>query len=304
MPALKEDVSSLMDYEDSNDELGLSLSVANRGDLLYQSRPSEYTECLIKRSIWLAKELCEHTDARRLGIPIRLGITTDIYDVAMRYLELCSFPISRVDWIESRESERWAATFFDAMAHPSFNHVKRVLRMNVSFIVHRPPTQPIMPLFETILNIWKDQPLASGGDCWRHRKYWKFPWWSVVGTDKETGHYEHLLRALGGELPAQAWLNSDPFPYVSGSIFGFSQQLLGDEGFLSELDRFHSVLTDEVAISLYIFKYNPSCAVLQEIFVSEENLDSDSPAKLFYGEFNTDTDVWDRLFEQLNGKLD
>ena len=291
-PVLKDSLQDYLSYPTSN-ELGVSIPLYRLGNLLYQNTPAEYAECVIKQSVWLVKHLCEHTDASSMGIPIRLGITTDILDLATKYLRLCDFPMDNVDLLTSREHEMWRATHFDAMRHPSFDNVKRVIHMNTNFLVGSHPDQPQAPLFETILKSWKDEFIACTGYPWAARSDMRFPWWDVIERDKSTGKYQKLADVLAGESEAIAWLQSDPFPYVSGAMFGLTQSSLSDPSFNTELDEMLGVLTDEVAISLYMFKYNPSFAVLEDVIGYGEILtDSDMPRKLWYGSLDMDPHIW------------
>ena len=144
MPVLKQDMSRYLDYPYSN-ELGVSISISRIHEI------SDYPELLLKRACWMVKNLCEKTDVAEVGVPIRLGITTNLNDLAGPYLEACNFPMSAVNWFESREQiARWSSKF-DAMNQPSWGQFKRVLHIDLSFVFGTHPTHRPIPVFSLSL---------------------------------------------------------------------------------------------------------------------------------------------------------
>ena len=153
-PVLRQDLSKYLDYPYHN-ELAVSLILMRRSITALR-----YTEALVKRSCWFVKHLCERTDVRYQGVPIRLAITTDLYDTAMPYFEACNFPMSAVDWIHSREAEYRQSTKMIGMKRLAFQSVERVLHMDLCYLIGTHASQYRCRLFRSIGRLWTTQPFA------------------------------------------------------------------------------------------------------------------------------------------------
>ena len=136
LPVLRQDLSNYLSYS-HGDELAVSLFLSDMGAYLrrlkelYPENPDdpypEYYELLAKRLPWFVKHLCERTDRVECGVPLRVGITNDIRDAVMPYLEASQFPMDAINWFDNRDAEyRWAAKY-DAIRYPSLRAAKRVL---------------------------------------------------------------------------------------------------------------------------------------------------------------------------------
>ena len=289
-PVLKDSLHNYLNYSTS-DQLGVSIALFRAVDNGLSERPQEYVECLIKQSMWLAKNLCERTDAVHLKIPIRIGITTDLYDLAMKYLELCEFPLENVDWIESREDSLWMATEFDAMRQPAFEAVERILHLDVCHLIGSHPAQFTMPMFDNILKNWRSEPMASRDFPWADNKGGRFPWWRfVIGEKGWELYYQRLADILGEASRASEYIQSDPFPYIPGNIFGFSQSVLQSE----LIDKCLGIgLADEIVLSLYMFVHRSSVAVLSDIIgYGIPDMSPDIPRKLWHCPHEMDPVIW------------
>ena len=146
---------SLEDYLDYNDEKEMAISLP----LFYLNRKQpEYPELLAKRVCWAVKQLCERTDAKEARVPIRIGVTTDVRDVVMPYFEICNFPMEYIDWFDSRETDFPWSSKTDAMRHDNLKPYKRVLHIDINFLMGSHPTQRQSQMFSKMLEIWTIHP--------------------------------------------------------------------------------------------------------------------------------------------------
>ena len=257
-PVLREDMSHYLDYPQTQ-ELGVSLYVAKLakslpfGNVGLRERPTHYPELLVKQAVWFVKHLCKHTDMAEMGVPIRLGLTTDLREVATPYLEACQFPMHAVDWFESRTEAVRYSPEFDAMRQPAFGSVERVLHLDLCFLIGTHSTQRQLPLFSRILEQWIDQPMAVNEPLLWDRtdphdthpiegwhSHLEAPIWQFMADDRgTTPKKEHTY-----------WLHANPIPLVKAGMFGFARALRSDPAFWEWFDKLTFVSTnDEVALA-------------------------------------------------------
>ena len=154
-PVLRQDMTELLDYDDSSTELAIVVSISYR---LW--RAMFYAEGLGKQGFWLIKHICERTDLTDEKIPIRYFITRDVSDMMSPYLGICNFPDRNIVWIDSKEAVYPQSTKLRAMMHPSLKPYKRVLYFSLSFMIDTHPSQHKGTWFRNLINMWDDQPFA------------------------------------------------------------------------------------------------------------------------------------------------
>ncbi len=252
-PVLREKLTDYFDYPTRN-ELGISLSLG-----FMPSAPIHYPELLSKQICWFVKHLCEKTDMVEEGVSLRLGITDDMGDAVMPYLDACNFPMERVDWLKNREDKLRRASKIDAMRHNSFGGVARVLHMDINFLIGSHPTQRHTPIFSRILELWKDVPTASTGSILQPKDSYFFTDVRKRLTDmRKINEWPTVLKELAAfcnhseadEL--DYWDNADPVYLFRGGIFGMNRQLLDSEPFWKDIEYLMKlIMSDEIALSVY-----------------------------------------------------
>lgn len=271
LPVLRQDISSYLSYPCS-DELAVSLSLCDMGKFFNAHNWDDmkiyhYPELLAKRLPWFVKHLCERTDMASCGVSLKVGITSDIHDLVMSYLQACNFPMDAVDWIENCEDEwRWISKY-ESMKHPTLSHIKRVLHMDLSFLIGTHRTQRELPLFSDILSRWDNEPIASASNGLFYYRGVEdaiaIPRVEHIGNERDNpkSHviWEEITSLYGGTVDAvyEFWTTVDPFPHVPGGVIGHSQGYLSDE---EKYGRFKRLLkgscNDEVALSLSVHYEN------------------------------------------------
>ena len=262
-PVLTEDLSKLLDYDDSNQELGISIVLCYR---LW--RALFYTESLAKQAFWFVKHLCERTDMREEKIPIRFCITNDVGEIAMPYIRACNFPNDKIDWVESREPVYPQSTKFIGMQHSSLKHVDKVLHLDLCYLIDTDETQHKGTWFNNVNAIWQSEPFAQShpfimSDALGNRVFTEHR--STTLFDRDWGDgvppEEHLLwRTLSdflGESPAKLkhyFMNDDEIADISGGCFGMSRHLLDNLDLETDIYPAMRVTNDECALEAYAYR--------------------------------------------------
>jgi len=268
LPVLEQDISSYLSYPCGND-LAVSLSLCDGGKFYnacdQTNHTYHYPELLAKRLAWFVKHLCERTDIVESGVPLKVAITDDMYPLAMPYLIACNFPMDSVNWIKNYEAEyRWISKY-EAMNHPSLNHIDKVLHIDISFLVGTHRNQRKTPLFRGILDRWSDQPIASSGEALFFNRG-VYDWISIPRVESLANErqfnpeshviWEEISSLYGGTIDEvyNFWTHLNPFPHIPGGIVGHTQAYLSDD---KRRDRFKRLLkascNDEVSLALQVY---------------------------------------------------
>ncbi len=302
-PVLRQDLSNYLDYPYRN-KLAVSLVLMRRSITALR-----YTEALVKRACWFVKHLCERTDVRYQGVPIRLAITTDLYDTAMPYFEACNFPMSAVDWMHSQEAEYRQSTKMIAMKRLAFQSAERVLHMDLCYLIGTHASQYRCRLFRSIERLWTTQPFAMSHSLLLDKdkknligdnamQYWAREW------DVEDPAAHPLWQTLAEycDEPAEKlknyWEDNFDAHHVSGGIFGFSREALDSMDLERDLFPIMSVANEEAALSAYAYKRNWSnehCASINESFrwaSVTQPVPEDVECRFCYTDEKTNWDVW------------
>ena len=199
------------------------------------------------------------------GVGIRIGVTTDIQHIVMPYFEACNFPMTMVDWFESRERDVWWSSKYDAMRHSSFSDTERVLHSDMCVLIGTEPIQKPIPLFSTIKELWKSQPIAFGSSILKdkrgklsqleerylNRDFFDLDDWASI-IDKANGTAEEQLAY---------WKQSNPIYKVGGATVGVSRIYLDDSEFWKKFDtKMRVARSDEAAwcLTAYEQDWKPS----------------------------------------------
>ena len=259
LPVLRQDISDYLSYPVGN-KLCVSLVLTD----MSMHRPTlvEYPELLAKKLPWLVKHLCERTDMVDRGVGLRVGITNDVKETAIPYLEACNFPMGAVDWFDSRESEYSYLSKLDAMRQPAFRGFDKVLHIDLAPAIGTDPAQRRNRLFSTILDTWTTQKVASGSKL-LHRRDNPFACNRVrlcVESEKQAHPVWEVVSRLYGvdaEAAYNDWDTPDPFYQVRGGICGFPNAFLLNETEYEKIEQLFNVAgtCDESCYSLYAY-YN------------------------------------------------
>ena len=251
-PVLREDLSGYLSYPLKHDEIAVSLVITR---LRSRSR-SDYPELLMKQAVWMVKHLCEYTDIVETGTRLRLSISSGMRDVAMPYLEECDYPLDTIYWFESREAQYKHISKFDAMHHPDFAGVTRLLHFDVAQMIGAHPTQRNFPLVANVLNRWKDQPMAVLRLYQREDE----PLLNKMAIRDDDPYQEHITQIveaaskLSGnsfEQERAYWESQDPMWDVLGGLLGITRELLDDPYFNEVFMAISSQGADERALMVY-----------------------------------------------------
>ena len=270
LPVLRQDISDYMDYP-TKDELVVSLILSDMGaffrrvaetyDTSFQDPYPEYHELLAKRLPWFVKHLYERTDMVECGVALRVFVTNDIRDTAMRYFQACRFPIDCVVWIENTDSQyRWSSKY-DAIRNPALHFAERVIHFDLSFLIGTHPAQRRSPLFREILEAWGDEHIASASgsltfnrgeqavsslprveelafSCDQPREH---PIWEAIARV----YWENITSLIN------YWTQCDPFTHIGGGVIGYSQTFLRDSYMQKRFDTLLGASSnDEVVLGL------------------------------------------------------
>ena len=252
-PVLRQNLSSYLDYPVKKD-LGVSLSLS-----IMPSAPKHYPELLSKQVGWFVKHLCERTDMVEMGVPLRVGITRDMGDICMPYLDACSFPMDRVDWFKNREMVMRRSSKFDAMRYSTFRKVERILHLDMNFLIGSHVSQRPTPAFSRILDLWDDAPTASTGPIVQPRDPYLFTDIRKRLDDMNKMElWEDILKEVAsfcGHSESEEldyWDNADPIYQFSTGVFGIKRHLLDNPEFWADLEKLLTLIqSDEVALAIY-----------------------------------------------------
>ena len=271
-PVLRQDLSKYLDYKTDN-ELAVSLSLCRSAI----ANP-HYPELLAKCMVWLVKHLCERTDMMETRVGLRLGITDDMRDVAMPYLEACQFPFQFIDWFESREpTHTWSAKY-DAMRQSSFASINKILHFDLTLLIGTHPTQRTIPLFSKIRDLWKDRHIATGAKLIydRHQSE-AVPIPRIESISRQHTHKTPqktppVWQAVSAIFDTTAekmfdfWTQVDPFYHIPCTIIGFHRDFLNDEAVWQKIDTLLlATKDDEATFALYIHHTHLSNSDLADI---------------------------------------
>ena len=252
-PVLRQNLSEYLNYP-MNNKLGVSLSLSRM-----PSAPKHYPELLSKQVCWFVKNLCERTDMVEMGVPLRVGITNDMGETCMPYLNACSFPMDHVDWFKNREGEMRRSSKFDAMRYSTFREVERILHLDMNFLIGSHSTQRPAPIFSRILDLWNDAPTASAGPVVQPRDPYLFTDVRKRLTDmRKMDFWDDILEQLaaycghGTKTELAYWDNADPVYQFSTGVFGIKRYLLENPDFWADLEKLLTLVqSDEVALAIY-----------------------------------------------------
>ena len=255
-PVLRHNLSKYLDYP-TNTDLGVSISLG-----LMPSVPIHYPELLAKQVCWFVKSLCERTDMVEQGVPVRLGVTGDMVDVVMPYLDACSFPMHAIDWLQNREHELRRASKIDAMRNESFGDIQRVLHIDINFLIGSHSTQRQTPIFSRILERWHDTPAASTGPILHPKdSYFYTDIRKRLADMEQINKWPDILEKIAlfcnnseaDEL--DYWDHADPVYLFRGGLFGMNRELLDSEPFWEDMESLMKLtMSDEIAFSIYARK--------------------------------------------------
>ena len=261
-PVLRQDMSLFLTYPVQK-ELGVSLSLSESGHHLSPhwqggAFKGAYPELLAKQAVWFVKHLCEHTDMVECGVPIRLGITEDLREVATPYLEACQFPMHAVDWFESRESTHRQSSKYDAMRQLAFHDIEKILHLDMTYLIGTHPTQRLLPLFSRILEQWGDEPVALAEPLLWDRAgntnnvEWyvnadEYPCWAE-GVSHPFWNMAAIICAETPEAQYNYWHTADPMYRIGCGVIGIRHDFLWDESmFWGLFEKILAISNDEVA---------------------------------------------------------
>ena len=246
-PVLRQDISKYLDYP-VNSDMGVSIYLA----ICHKYKNSDYPELLAKQACWTIKHLCERTDMVDCGVPLRLGITTDIKKIALPYLNACNFPMPKIDWFDSREDKYPYSAKIDAMRQPGFKNVKKVFHIDICMMFK----STSIPLFTNIRSRWTSKPIAVDKAILRSRNDGSGVNPLTQELQKNDERWKNVADFCGITVKQAKhyWRYSDPFYIISGQVFGITRDLLcTSEWFL--LDQAIQIgCSDEVALTLYCYK--------------------------------------------------
>lgn len=299
-PVLRQDIGRYLDY-DTNNALAVSLNLCRAKGTHNRTfeRPDHYAELLSKQAPWFVKFLCEHTDIAEQNVPLRLGITTDMREIALPYLQACNFPDGAIDWFESREADRFLVSKYDAMWQPSLEEMERVLHLDLCFLVGSHPTQPLMPLFEDIQILWDQQDFALMNGLYNLNVKPPSSWASYLEVPSVM---EMVIEVLGDPAMVDVWRSRWADFRVDGAAWGVKREMLQSKAFKRDMDAYLRI-HDEMALSLYMFLANlraDKVCDLTEAFNWHQNGFHTEPYvdRNFWAERDMDADLWASLHVQ------
>ena len=255
IPVLREDLSRYLDY-DPNDILAISLVIARRHG------EDNYPELLAKRSFWMIKNLCERTDANEEGVAIQLSIDNTLKELAVPYAEACRFPLDRINWFQSKESEgNDNICKFEAMFDDVFRDKERVLHMDLGLHFGAHQRQRLLLLFQRIKSFWQGEYMA----LMHLLLQVNLPWMKarprslepkIWGLRPESKHEMAAYIGHSVEEEERYWHDPEVFYRMSGKIFGIHRDLRNCPAFRKEiLELAQMGMDDETAITCYTRKH-------------------------------------------------
>ena len=309
-PVLREDLSELLNYE-TDTKLGVSLTLNYR---LW--RALYYPEVLVKQACWLVKHLCERTDMIKQRVPIRFGITTDLREMVIPYLEACQFPMGLVDWIESREVVYPQSTKFIHLQHDSFKEMERVMHMDLTLHFDTDETQHKGWWFKDIKRHWMTQPMAllyplisseelGNRLVWvdRTMKEWNWYWGENVSAEEHL-MWKTISESVGesAESLKEFFLDDDYVLDVPTHLFGFSRQLLDSLILEDDIYPVMRVSNCEVAMEVYAYQQkwkNDDVASIEPAFNWLDTIDRIKPHCEYgirYSDAETNIEDWNKQY--------
>lgn len=306
-PVLREDLRGYLSYPVTNTEIAISLAVMATRD----KKHTDYPERHMKQACWFVKFLCEYTDIVEHGVAIGLGITTDMREIAMPYLEACQFPLDRIHWFKSQEDTYQYISKFIAMQHPDVRDCRRILHLDNTLWLGNHPTQRNLPLIKRVLDVWTDQPLAVDR-LFKARNGYKMSAMEWAWDD-ELDHEHNLpvweaAAKLAGNTPEEEfnyWRTHDPMYYIEDGIWGVTPALIKDLQFGEVVRQISPYKLDTAYLSMYCRLQGwteDDVAILREVIPGVDGMPGDVPPLytvrgLDYSWIGTDMDTWLRQYK-------
>ena len=307
-PVLHDDLGTLLDYDSSNTNLGVSLVLHWR---LHAAL--HYSEVLAKQAMWFIKGLCERTDLRDEKIPLRFGITNQIRETVLPYLKAASFPESHIDWIDSQEGAYMQSTKLLHLQHYNFKRVDRILHLDLSFLIEKGSAQHKAEWFRKIQDMWQTEPFSAHHPYImsealgnrniygiRNSNQFNNQWGADVVPEKNF-LWKQIAQYLGKDAAAvkDYFLRQEPeIAHISGSCFGFTQSELSRLNLETDIFPIMLVSTDEVAIEAYAYREgwtNDDVCNIGTAFrwvAAEEPVESNREHGFRYGHEIMNQDAW------------
>ena len=310
-PVLRQDLSELLNYETGN-ELGISIAISYR-----LRKPFFYTEVLAKQACWFIKHLCERTDMISEKVPIRFGITTDLYEMVMPYLNACGFPEGLIDWIKTQEALYPGSTKLLAMQHDRFKNVERVLHFDLCYFIETDPTQHKAIWFEQIKERWREEPFVL-----------PYSFSKIKVKDTESRIMAIYNQGWGEDVPAEEhilwtalskYLDEPPdklkdhflidegeIAEVKAPLFGFSREQLDKLNLETDIFPVMQVSNDEVALEAYAYRENWTTADVATIETamrwrsSGDPIDPNVELGIRYTHSALDPELWMTQYRSIN----
>lgn len=251
-PVLREDLSKYLDYYTYTD-LAVSLVIARRVE------SDHYPELCAKRVFWLIKNLCERTDAHDEHVAIELSVDDTLQDIVIPYAKACDFPLDRINWFETKESEILTICKLEAICSDVFKGKDRVLHMDLNHVIGEHPTQRPISMFRRAKLAWReDERMAIFGTLIEARaKHIMTPMRADMWDGRE-GFKELISEYMGHSIEEEEryWLESELMYNVSGRMLGLHRRLIDDPSFWDEILELERIIQyDEIAFAIYARKH-------------------------------------------------